>query len=95
MLRAKDFMLFFTLCLVVTASTAQSVLGTGDWYKLSVDKNGVYKISYSFLKNAGLNPDKIDPRNIKLFGNKGGMLPQVNTTTRPDDLIENAIFISG
>ena len=95
MLRAKDFLLFFTLCLVVTASTAQSVLGTGDWYKLSVDKDGVYKIPYSFLKNAGLNPDKIDPRNIRLFGNKGGMLPQVNTATRPVDLIENAIFISG
>ena len=95
MLRAKDFMLLFTLCLVVTASTAQSVLGTGDWYKLSVDKDGVYKIPYSFLKNAGLNPDKIDPRNIRLFGNEGGMLPQVSTATRPVDLIENAIFISG
>ncbi len=36
-----------------------------------------------------------DPRKIKVFGNVGGMLPQANETSRPIDLVENAIYISG
>ncbi len=43
----------------------------------------------------GFDPSKTDPRKIRLYGNEGGMLPQSNQIARPDDLVENAIFISG
>ncbi len=43
----------------------------------------------------GFDPDKTDPRKIKVAGNRGGMLPQPNSFSRPSDLTENAIFISG
>src|SRR4051812_28489669 len=43
----------------------------------------------------GFNPSTIDPRNIQIFGNEGGMLPQNNSFSRPDDLKENAIFVTG
>lgn len=43
----------------------------------------------------GFDPSKVDPRKIKIYGNEGGMLPQANQTSRPEDLVENAIFVSG
>lgn len=43
----------------------------------------------------GFDVSKIDPRNIRIYGNEGGMLPQANAATRPTDLIENTIFVSG
>jgi len=43
----------------------------------------------------GINPDQIDPREIKIYGNGGKMLPQAMNKPRPIDLIENHIYISG
>lgn len=40
-------------------------------------------------------PSNTDPRNIKIYGNEGGMLPQANSIARPVDLIENAIHVQG
>lgn len=74
---------------------AQSVLRSGDWYKFSVDQNGVYKITYNQLKKTGIDVSAIDPRNIKIFGNTGGMLPQANSEERPDDLTELSIYVVG
>lgn len=79
----------------MTPLQAQSVLATGSWYKVAVQTNGVYKISNKTFKKMGFDPSKTDPRKIKIYGNAGGMLPQPNQTPRPEDLIENAIFISG
>ncbi|MDQ3190906.1 MAG: type IX secretion system sortase PorU [Bacteroidota bacterium] len=72
-----------------------SVLSTGDWYKIGVTKDGIFKIDYDFLKSIGLNPQDIDPRNLKIYGNGGGMLPFANSKERIDDLIENAILVNG
>ncbi len=70
-----------------------SVLAEGDWYKISVQKSGIYKVTYSMLKEMGVDADNINPQNIRLYGNGGGMLPELNSTTVPDDLIENAIWV--
>ncbi len=43
----------------------------------------------------GINPDQIDPQNIKLFSSNTGMLPQLNNITRMADLQELAIFVAG
>lgn len=80
---------------IAISAKGQSVLQSGEWFKMAVDNDGVYKITYSFLRKAGLNPDEIDPRKIKIYGNGGGMLPQSNMDSRPVDLLENAIFVSG
>ncbi len=78
-----------------TASTTNSVLSLGDWYKLSISNSGVFKIDYNFLTNLGLNPSSINPKQIKIYGNGGGMLSQKNDAPRYDDLVENAIYVSG
>ena len=72
-----------------------SVLATGDWYQLYVEKSGVYKVSKSFLQQLGLNVNGIDPKKIKIYGNGGRMLPLSNAIDYPFDLTENAIQIIG
>ncbi len=74
-----------------------SVLADGEIYKFGVNQSGVYKLTADFLSNTLKisNLGSIDPRQIKLFGNGGGMLPEANAATRTDDLVENAIIVSG
>ncbi len=78
-----------------TTGTLQSVLSTGSWVKMGVKYNGIYKISYSDLINIGLNPSGIDPRNIRIYGNGGGILPESNAVSRYDDLVENPVQVVG
>lgn len=78
------------------SSITGSVLSSGAWYKIAVASDGIFKMDYNFFKNTlGINPDNIDPRQIRMFGNAGGMLPQANITTRVDDLLENTIYVPG
>ena len=74
---------------------AHSVLKNGTWTKLGIENNGIYKIGFAELKKMGLNPETIDPRNIRIYGNGGGILPEINSASRYDDLIENPILVFG
>ncbi len=76
--------------------TKTSVLSSGQNYKISVSNDGVIKLDYNYFKNIlGIDPNTINPTQIKIFGNPGGMLPTLNSEFRPDDLTENAIYFSG
>jgi hypothetical protein len=75
--------------------TPNSVLASGIWYKFAVGYNGLYQLSYDELKKLGVDVAGIDPRNLRIYGNGGGMLPEANSAARTDDLMENAIFVSG
>lgn len=75
-------------------AVSNSVLASGDFYRFYVDRSGVYKISRNFLQQLGMNVN-VDPRNIKIYGNGGRMLPLLNSTPYPDDLEENAIQVIG
>ncbi|MDY7395406.1 type IX secretion system sortase PorU [Aureibaculum sp. 2210JD6-5] len=72
-----------------------SVLSQGTWYKFAVDTTGIFKIDRSFLQSLGLNINDINPKNIRIFGNGGQLLPQLNSDFRYDGLQENAIFVEG
>ncbi len=72
-----------------------SPLSNGTWFKFAVDTTGVYKISKSFLNNIGLSTANINPQNIKIYGNGGAMLPELNSEFRYDGLQENAIYVEG
>lgn len=71
-----------------------SVLSTGKWYKIGVTQTGFYKIDNSFLTGAGL-PAGTDISNIRIYGNGGVMLSENNAVPRPDDLLENAVWVNG
>ena len=75
--------------------TNESVLATGSIYKIAVTQSGMHRLTYSFLEDLGVPVEDVDPRNIQLFGNGGGRLPEANAAFRFDDLQENAIFVSG
>ncbi len=78
-----------------SVAQAQSVLSRGTWLKIGVVKDGVYKIDGNILRKAGWNPEQINPRFLRLYGNGGAPLPQPNRAFRPDDLQETAMVVSG
>lgn len=78
-----------------TNQFSNSVLRTGQWYRFYVTESGVYRLSKSFLNSLGVNTNNVNPRNIKIFGNGGRMLPLLNSEDYPIDLTENAIKVIG
>ena len=73
----------------------ESVLATGEWFKIGLTEDGVYQIDFDLLVSLGINPAAIDPRNIRIFGNGGYLLPQNNDEPVPDDLEENSVIVTG
>jgi len=74
---------------------SSSVLTSGNIYKIGVNSTGMYKITYSDLVNLGIDPTTINPKNLRIYGNGKGMLPESNAAFRYDDLYENAIYVYG
>ncbi len=74
-----------------------SVLSDGTVYKFAVNNTGMHRLTYGFLKDdLGIsNLDDVDPRTIKIYGNGGGLLPYDVNEDRAEDLVENAIQITG
>ena len=72
-----------------------SVLSQGDWFKIGVPNNGIYKLDKATLSKLGLNTQGLDPSRLRLFGNAMGTLPQANRAYRPDDLAENNLHFVG
>ncbi len=73
----------------------ESVLADGQWFKIATVDKGLYKITASDLSDLGISTSTIDPKKIRIFGNGGGLLPEVNSDVRLDDLIENPIMVEG
>ncbi|TCK68506.1 putative secreted protein (Por secretion system target) [Winogradskyella wandonensis] len=79
----------------VFSAVSNSVLASGQWYRFYVDTTGVYRLSKSFLSRLGVNVNGINPRELKVFGNGGEMLPYLNSANSIIDLQENAIQFVG
>ena len=75
------------------SSAQHSVLSTGKWYKIAVNNTGIHKITYNDLVSLGINTTNIKSHDISLYGNGSGMLPELNSDFRYDDLQEIAIDI--
>ncbi|MCF2503697.1 type IX secretion system sortase PorU [Dyadobacter sp. CY107] len=73
----------------------KSVLSTGNWYKLAVSQTGIHRIDFSFFRKLGVNPADIDPRQIRIYSQRSGMLPQPNNALKSNALAENAIMVYG
>ena len=78
-----------------TREITNSVLSQGEWYKFYVDTTGVFKLTKNFLDDLGVNTNSVDPRNIRIFGHGGSMLPLENAINFPFDITENAIKFIG
>ncbi len=69
--------------------------GNGDWFKVSISKDGFYRIDRALLASMGADVDNINPQHINIYGNGDGILPKLNSAPRTDDLAKNAIQIIG
>ncbi len=78
----------------ITTYASSSVLQSGTWYKLSIPVGGIYKLTYTFLQNLGIDMLSLNPKNIRIYGT-GGLLPELNSQPKIDDLVENAILVQG
>jgi len=78
-----------------SSTVKNSVLSQGTWYKFAVDTTGIFKIDRNFLQNLGINVNEMNPKDIRIFGNGGQLLPTTNNKFRHDGLQENSIFIDG
>ena len=91
---ALVMMLSVTMCWAQT-NTYQSVLSEHTWYRLSVTQEGAYHLDYATLQGMGIDMNALNPDHIRLFGNPSGALPEKNSESRPDDLTEMAIAVTG
>ncbi|MCF8332830.1 MAG: type IX secretion system sortase PorU, partial [Bacteroidales bacterium] len=76
-----------------TEHKQSSVLSEGNWYKLKLQENGIYKITYEFLENNGVMVNNINPEEIGIFGNTGKLLPEQIDGSTPQGLTENSIQV--
>jgi hypothetical protein len=74
---------------------SNSVLKDGQWFKMGVSSTGMQILRYEDLVAMGIAVDQLNPKNIRIYGNGGGVLPESNSVTRYDDLEENAIIVVG
>lgn len=72
----------------------QSVLRSGNWYKIRVKKSGIFKLDKSFFQQHNI-PTNFDPRTLKIYGNGGKMLNENPGDFRYGALQENAIQFNG
>ena len=70
--------------------TSNSVLSSGTWVKIKIDKSGIYKLNFSDLQQLGIQ----NPVKARIFGNGGKMLSYLNDGSAIDDLKEIKVMIS-
>jgi hypothetical protein len=64
-------------------------MASGDWYKITIDREGIYQITYSELVSLGIT----DPANVRIYGSGGAMLPEEADKNSGNDLQEIPIWI--
>ncbi|MGA9117421.1 MAG: type IX secretion system sortase PorU [Bacteroidota bacterium] len=75
--------------------TQPSVLSTGIWYRLAVREEGIYRLDPAYFQSIGIDPGQVDPRTIRIHGNGGRELPENPAESRPQDLVENPLYVEG
>ena len=78
-----------------TTYATRSVMASGEWYKIGLAETGIYKLTASDLTELGIDVANLDPRQIRIYHNGGGVLPEMNAVSRPDDLVEVPIYVAG
>lgn len=59
-----------------------SVLASGNWYKISVEKNGIHKLTYEQLQDMGIQ----NPATVRVYGTGARLLPENYSEGHVDDL---------
>lgn len=73
------------------AYAANAALSSGNWYRMAVKQEGIYKVDVALLGSLGITTSALSSASIRLYGNGGGMLDENNAANRVDDLFENPV----
>ncbi len=68
-------------------AVTRSVLADGQWYRIAVPREGVYRLTAAYLRDS-LGVAAPDLARVQVYGNGGRTLPAVNTAPRLADLTE-------
>ena len=82
-------LLFLLPAVFISGSEPASVMASGDWYRITADRDGIYRITYSELVSLGIT----DPANVRIYGSGGAMLPETTDKKYGSDLQEIPIWI--
>ncbi len=64
------------------------------WYKITINECGIYKLDHTDLTKAGINPNNVDPRTLKLYNSGGGMLSEDIGSPIPPK-VEIPLYVKG
>lgn len=67
----------------------------GVWFKIEVDEEGIYRIGYDEIVDAGLDPGQFDPKTMKIYTAAFDLLPIDVVATFEDSLIEIPVYVEG
>jgi len=67
-----------------------SKLADGLIFKVLVEEEGVLRVDRGTITALGLDPNTVDPAQVRILGNGGRPLPALNSAPRPVDLVEQA-----
>jgi hypothetical protein len=67
----------------------QSLLASGNWYKIAVEESGMHRLSYEQLQEIGLD----NPAQVRIFGSGAILLPEQYSDGYIDDLESVALHM--
>jgi hypothetical protein len=76
-----------------TTYPEHSKLASGQWYRFTLAKEGVYELTYDFLQTLGVDLAGLNSDQINVYGNHAGVLPYTNLPFLPTDLMLNAVLM--
>ncbi|TAF49311.1 MAG: hypothetical protein EAZ62_09400, partial [Sphingobacteriia bacterium] len=96
------FLLVLVCCSIFSGSVGaqavadSSVLGYGQWFKMGVLREGIYRLDLAFLNRLGFTGNSIPVQQIRLVGGRGAALPERNPSLSDQlsaQLPETALWI--
>ena len=81
--------LLFLISIFCSWGNEPSIMASGNWYKITVERDGIYRITYSELQNLGIT----DPANVRIYGKGGSMSPEKASKYAANDLQEIPIWM--
>ena len=75
-------------------AVTRSVLADGQWYRIAVPREGVFRLTAAFLRDS-LRVASADLNRVQVYGNGGRTLPAVTDAPRPADLREVPTLVQG
>lgn len=91
----KIYFLFLSLIFLAPKAWSQkSILSEGNWYKIEITQNGVYRLDKTTLQSFGIPTENINPNHIQLFSSPSKLLAQENAKPRNSTLKELSILVN-